>query len=78
VRWLVVLMLAACGDRDAAQLEIVKREVCACDSVACAEAAMKHLPHGGGTPSHRDQAIARDMVDCLAKLKDAAQPQLPP
>jgi hypothetical protein len=71
-------MLAACGDRDAAQLETVKREVCACDSVACAEAAMKKVPQADGTPTRRDQSIARDMLDCLAKLKDAAAPQLPP
>lgn len=78
VRWLAVLLLAACGDRDAAQLEAVKREVCACETVACAEAAMKKLPHSDGNPTRRDQSIARDMLDCVAKLKDAAQPQLPP
>jgi hypothetical protein len=71
-------MLSACGDRDAAQLETIKREVCACDSVACAEAAMKKLPQGDGQPTHRDQAIARDMLGCLAKLNDAAQLQPPP
>ena len=74
---LVVLVLAACGDHDAAQLDSVKREVCACENVACAEAAMKKVPQSDGKPTRHDQSIARDMLDCIAKLHDAAKPQLP-
>lgn len=78
MRWLVVLALAsACGDRQVTRLEAVKNQVCACKDVACAEAAMKDVPHGDIKASHREQLIARDMIDCLAKLYDAAKPQLP-
>lgn len=74
MRWVVLFLLAACADRDVAKLEAVKRQVCACPDVACAEAAMKNVPQGDVKPTHREQGIARDMLDCLAKLYDATKP----
>jgi hypothetical protein len=80
VRFLVVLALlgaAGCEDKELTQLERVKQQVCACKDVACAEAAMKGVPAGDVHPNHRQQGVARDMLDCLAKLYDDAKPQLP-
>ena len=37
---------------------------------------MKDVP-AGDNPNHRSQGVARDMLDCLAKLYDAAKPQRP-
>ncbi|HET9990907.1 MAG TPA: hypothetical protein VFQ65_20390 [Kofleriaceae bacterium] len=76
-RLLFVIGLAACKDTELTKLEQVKQQVCACKDVACAETAMKNVPSGDVHPNHREQGIARDMLDCLAKLYDAAKPQLP-
>jgi hypothetical protein len=79
VRFVVVLALlgSGCEDKELTQLEHVKDQVCACKDVACAETAMKAVPAGDLHPNHREQGVARDMLDCLAKLYDAAKPQLP-
>ena len=71
------ILLAACENKELTQLERVKQDVCACKDVACAEAAMKRMPAGDVHPDHREQGVARDMLDCLAKLYDEAKPQLP-
>lgn len=72
-----MFLLAACADRDVAKLAAVKQQVCACKDVACAEAAMKSVPRGDVKPTYREQGIARDMLDCLAKLYDAEKPPAP-
>ena len=78
VRWLVVLLaLAGCDDRERSQLEAVRRDVCACKDVACAETAMKKVPQGDVHATRREQDIARAMLDCLAKLYDDAKPVAP-
>lgn len=78
MRFLVVLaLLAGCENKELTQLERVKQEVCACKDVACAEAAMKRVPTGDVHPDHREQGVARDMLDCLSKLYDEAKPALP-
>ena len=73
----LIVLLAACENKELTQLERVKQNVCACKDVACAEAAMKNMPTGEVHPDHREQGVARDMLDCLAKLYDAAKPELP-
>ncbi len=75
---LVAFVAVGCGDRDIARLERVKKTVCTCKDVACAEAAMKELPQGDVKPSHREQALARDMLDCLAKLYESERPVTDP
>lgn len=63
--------VAACGETEVGRLEVVKKQVCTCKDVACAETAMKLLPAPDAKASHREQGIARDMVDCYAKLVKA-------
>jgi hypothetical protein len=83
VRALVVavvlaLGLAGCGERQVDALTKVKQRVCACKDVACAEAAMKDVPHHDVKSTHRSQEVARDMLDCLAKLYDEQRPSTDP
>lgn len=77
MRWLVVLALLGCENHEQSQLDAVRKEVCACKDVACAETALKKVPSGDVHATRREQDIARDMLDCLAKLYDAAKPAPP-
>jgi hypothetical protein len=70
---LVLVLGVGCGETEVSKVEAVKNRVCACKDVACADAAMQALP----TPakvSHREQGVARDTLDCYAKLVAAAKP----
>ncbi|CAN5730153.1 hypothetical protein BH11MYX1_BH11MYX1_52480 [soil metagenome] len=78
MRWLSALVLViACGKSEVGKLEGVKNQVCACKDLACAETAMKALPTPDHQASHREQVIARDVLDCYARLVDAAKPVQP-
>jgi hypothetical protein len=77
--WLAILVtLAACHDPEVERLTAIQAEVCACATASCAEQAMKRVPQGTIKSTHRTQAIARDMLDCLAKLHEAEQPTTDP
>ena len=70
--------LAACGDSQEAKLEKVRDAVCACKTPGCAEVAMKEVPQKDVESNHRTQKIAREMLDCLAKLYDQGRPTTDP
>ena len=76
----LALASAACGDPRLAELRSISDEVCACKTAACGEAAMKRVPppEGRGRPDHREQKIARVMMDCLAKLYRGERPSTDP
>jgi hypothetical protein len=74
----LALALGGCRDREVAQLEHVKKAVCACKDTRCAEAALKELPQGEVQANHRERGLARDMLDCLAKLYEAERPVTDP
>ncbi len=74
----IIVALAACGDRDAARLGKVKDAVCACKTSSCAELAMKDVPKDDIKATHKSQVIAREMMDCLAKLYEAERPSTNP
>lgn len=77
--WLAILVtFAACHDRAVERLTAIKAEVCACKAASCAEQAMKQVPQATIKSTHRTQAIARDMLDCLAKLHAAERPSTDP
>jgi hypothetical protein len=77
--WLAVLvLLGACTDHGAERLARIKSDVCACKTVSCAEDAMKGVPKEAIQSTHRTQTIARDMLDCLAKLTAAERPVTDP
>ena len=74
----IILALAACGDSQEARLAKVKDTVCACKTSACAEAAMKDVPQQDIESNPRTQKLARDMLDCMAKLYEASRPTADP
>ncbi len=70
-----VALASACSDSQEVRLEKVKDEVCACKTAGCAEKAMKSVPQQDVVSNHRTQQLARDMLDCLAKLYEAERPE---
>lgn len=73
-----ILAASACRDEGLVELEELKDEVCACKTVACGEAALKRTPQEGVEKNHRSRQIARDMLDCMAKLYTADRPTTDP
>ena len=64
----ICISLAACGDSQEAKLAKIRDQVCKCESPGCAEVAMKQVPKAAIESNHRTQKLAREMLDCLAKL----------
>ncbi|MBA3392236.1 MAG: hypothetical protein H0T89_06310 [Deltaproteobacteria bacterium] len=69
---------SGCRDRELASLRDLRDEVCACKTAACGADAMKKVPQDKVESNHRTQQIARDMLDCLAKLYDEGRPTTDP
>jgi len=69
-----VALCGGCGDPEVEQLRHVKDTVCACKTASCAEDALGHVPQREIKAGHKAQRIARDMLDCLAKLYAAERP----
>jgi len=82
VRWLLVISvsvcLTSCRDREAVRLEKVKAAVCACKTASCAELAMKDVPQDDIKVSRESQDLARQMLDCVARLYEAERPVTDP
>jgi hypothetical protein len=66
--FVIVVALCACRDRELEQVKAVRDEVCACKTSGCGEEAMKKLPASAAKPSHRQTALANEMLTCMAKL----------
>jgi hypothetical protein len=76
---IAVALLAACADKQLEQLQDIKDEVCACKTPECGEAAMKKVPQGEKMKSDaKKQRLARDMMDCMAKLLEQGRPTTDP
>ena len=79
MRFVILLaLLAGCRDKGISQLQALRDELCACKDAACGQAAMAKVPSIEVANSHRSQTIAREMMDCLAKLTDAERPETGP
>jgi hypothetical protein len=72
-RFVLVICVAALGCRDpeVAELERISTEVCACSTSKCAQDAIAQVPKTDQRSTPRTQALARRMLDCLAKLQQA-------
>jgi hypothetical protein len=87
-RWVVVALAiatGACRDPEVAKLQAIRDEVCACKTASCGEDAMKRLPqHDGATEprpiaaNRRTQVLAREMMDCMARLYLSDRPSTDP
>jgi hypothetical protein len=75
-RLLVISIALAIGCRDVGmeQLRDIKVAVCACKTTRCAEASMGVISLTKVTSNPRSQRIARDMLDCFAKLTAKERP----
>lgn len=74
----IFVALAACKDHDLAVLGDVKAEVCACKTASCAEQALKRVPGETIKPTRTSRALAREMMDCIARLNAAERPSTDP
>jgi len=70
----ILLSLAACGDSQEAKLAKIRDQVCKCDTPGCAEVAMKQVPKESIESNYRTQKLAREMLDCLAKVYATPKP----
>jgi len=70
----VLIALVSCNDHGAERLSKIRQKVCACKTASCAEQELKLVPQDTIQSTHRTQAIARDMLDCLAKLQASERP----
>lgn len=79
-RLLVISVALAIGCRDGglSRLESIRDEVCHCKTAACGEAAMKRIGDTKVESNARSQRIARDMMECLARLYDGERPETGP
>ena len=70
----VAITLCGCHDPELEKLRDVRNQVCKCETAECADAALGELdPHAKRT-DHRAQAIANEMLTCLAKLYANGRP----
>jgi hypothetical protein len=74
----LVACLGACSDRSVERLTSIKLVVCACKDTRCADQAMSEVPKASIRSTPRTQAIARDIMDCRARLEAAERPSTDP
>jgi hypothetical protein len=71
-------LLAGCRDEGIVELEGIRDDVCKCKDAKCGEEAMKRVATSDVPNSRRSQVIAREMMDCLARLYEADRPTTGP
>lgn len=74
----IAIALCGCRDRGLEELKELRRELCACDTIACGEAVLERLPQQQAATDHRARAIAGEMLDCMAELYAADRPSSDP
>ncbi len=79
IAWLVAAgLLVGCKDPQMDHLRAIRDDVCACKSSACADQAMARVPQTPVASTRRTQRVAREMLDCLAKLYEKTRPTTGP
>lgn len=74
----ILVTLVACKNHDVERMESVMREVCACKDASCADHAMAPLEKAHIERSLKTQEVARQILDCRAKLEAAERPSTDP
>jgi hypothetical protein len=74
----ILITLIACNNTDVDRMTAIEKTVCACKTASCAEQAMKRVPETAIKSTHRTQEIARELLDCLARLQAAERPTTDP
>lgn len=81
MRCLLVISIAlavGCRDTELQRLESIRDEVCRCETPACGEEALKKVGEAEVASTQRSQRVARDMMDCLARLYAEDRPATGP
>jgi hypothetical protein len=77
--WLAILVtLVACNESDTERMNAIRDQTCACKTASCAEQAMSQVQSRGIKSTPRVQALARDMMECVARLNAAERPTTDP
>ena len=74
----ILVALVACKDQRVERLTEIKRDVCACKDTRCADQAMNEVPKASIRSTPRTRAIARDIMECRARLEAAERPSTDP
>jgi hypothetical protein len=74
----ILITLVACQNPDIARMAAIQKTVCACKTASCAEQEMKRVPAAAIKSTHRTQELARDLLDCLARLQAGERPSTDP
>jgi hypothetical protein len=74
----LAVSLAACKDHGLEWLADVKRDVCACKDASCADQAMNPVAKASIKPTPRARALAREIMECRARLDAAERPTTDP
>jgi hypothetical protein len=77
-RLALLVVLAACRNPEVDHLTAIRDKVCACKTPACAEQELKAVPDRPIKSTRLTQTIARDMLDCMARLQNAERPDSDP
>jgi hypothetical protein len=70
----VALAAGACSDHGASDLARVRDAVCACKTTSCADDALKAVPQRDVPSNRRTQKLAREMLECVARLHEQGRP----
>ncbi|MBA3453913.1 MAG: hypothetical protein H0T42_12535 [Deltaproteobacteria bacterium] len=73
-----IALAIGCRDKGLTRLEEIRATICACKTAECAEAAIKLVPAVQAKSNASSQKIAREMLDCLAKIYAKARPATGP
>jgi len=73
-----VALTGACNDHGESELARIRDAVCACKTPSCADDALKAVPQQDMPSTPRTQKIAREMLDCVARLHEEGRPTADP
>jgi len=72
--FVIAIALCGCRDPELQKLRDVRDRVCKCETAECADRALGELDPHAERAGHRAQAVANEMMICLAKLYAHGRP----
>jgi hypothetical protein len=70
----LAVLAGACQDPDVDRMTQLTHDACACKTSACADAVMHKVGDAPVAASRKTQALAREMLSCVAKRHDEDLP----
>lgn len=74
----ILVTLTACANHELDVMNAVRAEVCACKTPSCADEAMGRISKTSIQSTPKAMAIAREILECRAKLEAADRPSTDP